>query len=190
MSLTELVTEVRRCTLCAHELEPRPVVRLAPGSRILVVGQAPGSKVHASGKPWDDKSGERLVEWLAVDRDTFDDPERFGILPMGFCYPGRGKHADLPPPPRCAETWHGPLVAAMPDVALTLLIGIHAQKHYLGRAREKTLTATVRAHAQYQPRFFPLPHPSWRSTGWMRKNPWFEAEVLPILREAVRDALR
>ncbi|MBX2802586.1 MAG: uracil-DNA glycosylase family protein [Myxococcales bacterium] len=188
-TLDETLTAARACTLCADRLEPRPVLRLAAGSRVLVVGQAPGSKVHASGMPWDDRSGARLVEWLGIDRSTFDDPTAFGILPMGFCYPGKGPSGDLPPPPLCAQTWHGPLTAALDDVRLTLLVGLYAQQRYLGSRGKRTLTETVRAFADYGPDLFPLPHPSWRSTGWMKRNPWFEEAVLPQLRERVRSAL-
>ena len=152
---------------------------------MLIVGQAPGSKVHASGVPWDDPSGDHLREWLGVDRATFDDPDRFGILPMAFCYPGKGASGDKPPPPVCAQTWHGPLVGALEQPALTLLVGQYAQKHYLGTRRKKTLTETVRHWQEYGPHDWPLPHPSWRSRGWMKRNPWFAAEVLPALREQV-----
>jgi len=179
-----LLASVHACTLCAHELEPRPVLRLHPRSRVLVIGQAPGSRVHASGKPWDDPSGDHLCSWLGVDRQTFDDPRRFGILPMGFCYPGKGKSADLPPPPRCAETWHASLRAHLPEVRLVLLVGSYAQKRYLGKANKRTLTETVRAWESFG-LLLPLPHPSWRSKHWMKKQPWFEAEVLPQLRRLV-----
>ena len=189
MSLLDLQDQARACRLCVGQLEPRPVLRLAPDSRVLVVGQAPGSKVHASGVPWDDASGEHLREWLGIDRETFDDPSRFGILPMAFCYPGKGNSGDLPPPPICAETWHGPLVGALHDPALILLIGSYAQKRYLGKTRKRSLTATVRAFAEYLPTYFPLPHPSWRSRVWMRKNAWFAESVLPTLRARVGEAL-
>lgn len=184
--LSDLLPRIRACTLCADILEPRPVLRLAPSSRVLIVGQAPGSKVHASGIPWDDASGDHLREWLDVDRDTFDDPELFGILPMAFCYPGKGSSGDLPPPPRCAATWQQPLLDALDGPELTLLVGQYAQRQILGRRRQKSLTATVRAWRTYLPDgLLPLPHPSWRSKVWMRKNPWFEAEVLPLLRARI-----
>lgn len=188
MSLAELMDRARACRLCADQLAPRPVLRLSPASRVLIIGQAPGSRVHESGVPWDDASGVHLREWLAVDRATFDDPDRFGILPMGLCYPGAGKSGDLAPPRICAETWHGPLVEALVDVRLTLLIGQYAQRAYLGRERQRNLTETVRAFATYGDRF-PLPHPSWRSRTWMKRNPWFSVEVLPALRVRVRAAL-
>jgi len=182
--LSNLVERARACRQCADQLEPRPVLRMAAESRILVIGQAPGSRVHASGVPWDDPSGDHLREWLGVDRETFDDVSLFGILPMGFCYPGKGPSGDLPPPPICADTWHDPIVAATKP-ELLLLIGQYAQKHYLGKRRRRTLTETVRAWREYGPRELPLPHPSWRSRTWMKRNPWFEAEVLPHLRERV-----
>lgn len=187
-NLEALLAAVRGCRLCEAHLEPRPVLRLARGSRILVIGQAPGSKVHASGVPWDDASGDHLLEWLGVDRPTFEDPAAFGILPMAFCYPGKGPSGDLPPPPICAETWQGALLEQLDEVRLTLLVGQYAQKQILGPERQKTLTATVRAHDRYGDRF-PLPHPSWRSRQWRTKNPWFDAEVLPVLRQRVRAAL-
>ena len=186
--MTPLLREIRACTLCADILEPRPVLRVSPASRVLVIGQAPGSKVHASGVPWDDPSGDHLLEWLDIDRATFEDPDRFGIIPMAFCYPGRGPSADLPPPPRCAATWHQPLTDALHDPRLTLLVGQYAQKQYLGARRQRTLTETVRQFEAYGSQF-PLPHPSWRSRGWIKRNPWFADDVLPALRQRVRAAL-
>ncbi|MEN0067364.1 MAG: uracil-DNA glycosylase family protein [Myxococcota bacterium] len=189
MQQRESLPLVRACALCAEQLEPRPVLRLDPVSRVLVIGQAPGARVHASGVPWDDRSGEHLIEWLDVDRETFDDPRSFGILPMAFCFPGRGKSGDLPPPARCAETWHRRLLDTLPHRRLTLLVGQYAQKWYLGDRRRPTLTETVRAFGDYGPDFFPLPHPSWRSRIWMKRNPWFTSEVLPALRARVAEAL-
>ncbi len=188
MSLTDLLEEVRGCRLCDSQLEPRPVLRLSEGSRVLVVGQAPGSKVHASGVPWDDASGDHLREWLGVDRETFDDPRRFGILPLAFCYPGKASGGDLPPPRRCAATWHEPLIRHVERPALTLLIGRYAQKHYLGSSCLPSMTATVESFEDYLPSFFPLPHPAWRSKLWMKKHPWFVTDVLPRLRECVAAA--
>ena len=182
-----LLARVRACRLCEEQLEPRPVLRLSAHSRILLVGQAPGSRVHASGVPWDDDSGERLLGWLGVSRTVFEHPANFAILPMGFCYPGKGASGDLPPPPICAQTWHGPLVEGMAP-RLTLLVGQYAQKRYLGRERRRNLTETVRAALDYGERL-PLPHPSWRVQGWMKRNPWFEAEILPVLRSRVCTAL-
>jgi uracil-DNA glycosylase len=183
--LSELLDRARACRLCADQLEPRPVLRLSARSRILVVGQAPGSKVHASGVPWDDPSGDNLLSWLGVDRPTFEDPALFGILPMALCYPGRGASGDRPPPPICARTWHDPLTAALDGPMLTLLIGQYAQRRYLADRRGRTVADTVRTWESYGPGLLPLPHPSWRSRVWMRRNPWFEAEVLPALRERV-----
>ena len=154
-----------------------------------MVGQAPGSRAHASGHPWRDASGEHLIEWLGVSRAEFDDPERFGILSMGFCYPGRGASGDKPPPSVCAQAWHGPLMEALEGPALIMLVGMYAQQHYLAGRRKQTLTETVRAFRDYGPVLFPLPHPSWRSRLWMRRNPWFAAEVLPSLQKAVAEAL-
>jgi uracil-DNA glycosylase len=193
MSLTPLLREVRACRVCAPHLpvEPRPVLQFAGTARLLIVGQAPGSKAHSSGVPWDDASGRRLREWLELDPSRFHDASRIAILPIGFCYPGRaGNGADKPPRPECAPLWHQRLTTLLPDLRLTLLVGQYAQRRYLGpSARQASLTETVAAFADYLPRFFPLPHPSWRSALWMRKNPWFEQSTLPALREAVRACL-
>jgi uracil-DNA glycosylase len=185
--MDELLARVRACRICEESLEPRPVLRVSAESRILLIGQAPGSKVHASGVPWDDASGERLLDWLGVSREVFSDPASFGVLPMGFCYPGRGASGDKPPPPICAETWHDELVSRMKP-ALTLLVGQYAQKQVLGPARGGNLTETVRAWRDYGDRL-PLPHPSWRVQGWMKRNAWFSEEVLPGLRVRVAEAL-
>ncbi len=187
--LAALVAAARACQVCAAHLPhgPRPVLRAAASARLLIVGQAPGSKVHATGIPWNDPSGDRLRDWLTLDRETFYDERRIAIVPMGFCYPGRdSRGGDLPPRPECAPLWHPPLRAALTGVGLTLLVGQYAQAHYLGRRRRPSLTETVRAWADYGPDILPLPHPSWRNTGWLKKNPWFEAELLPELRARVR----
>ena len=187
-ALTALLKKVRACSHCAAHLPlgPRPIVRIAPTARLLIIGQAPGTKVHESGVPWDDKSGDRLREWLAVDTDTFYDEGRIAIMPMGFCYPGVDKNGgDAPPRPECAPLWHEQLCQHLPNIKLTLLIGMYAQAYYLGPRRKKTMTETVKAWAEYQPEgLLQLPHPSWRSTGWLKKNPWFETDVLPVLRDA------
>lgn len=187
--LAKLLKEVRACTTCTKHLPlgPRPIVRIAPSATILIIGQAPGTKVHESGIPWDDKSGDRLREWLAVDKDTFYDESRIAIMPMGFCYPGVQKSGgDAPPRPECAPLWHEQLRAHLPNIKLTLLIGMYAQSYYLGDRRKKTMTETVKAWTEYQPDgLLPTPHPSWRSTGWLKKNLWFEKEVLPVLRNAL-----
>lgn len=190
-ALDALLGQIRACTTCADLPHgPRPVVQAGAGARILIIGQAPGSRVHASGIAWDDDSGVRLRDWTGLDPATFYDPERVALMPMGFCYPGKGESADLPPRPECAPLWHARLRAQLPDVRLTLLVGHHAQNHYLPRQPNRTMTAAVRDYAAAPPGLFPLPHPSWRSTGWMRKNPWFEAELLPVLRARVRRAIR
>lgn len=179
-----LLAEVRACRICEDTLDPRPVLRLSPQSKVIIIGQAPGTRVHASGIPWDDASGDHLREWLAVDRETFDDVDLFGILPMGFCYPGKGKGGDLPPPKICAQTWHARLLEQVTNPPLLLLVGMHAQAHYLP-TRKRTLTETVGAWAEYGPQIMPLPHPAWRSRQWMKRNPWFAAEVLPELRSRI-----
>ena len=190
--LASVLAKARACRVCeAHlPLGARPVLRATATARLLIVGQAPGTKVHASGIPWNDPSGDRLREWLAVDRDTFYDESRIAIMPMGFCYPGRHERGgDLPPRKECAPLWHAPVRERLPAIELTLLVGQYAQAHYLGKRREKTLTATVARWRDFLPAFLPTPHPSWRSTNWLRKNPFFEAEVLPELRERVRALL-
>ncbi|MGY3265940.1 uracil-DNA glycosylase family protein [Lysobacter sp. HA35] len=188
MALDALLHSIRACRLCeAHlPLGPRPVLRASATSRLLIVGQAPGTRVHASGVPWDDVSGRRLRDWLQVDTDTFYDEARVAIVPMGFCYPGRAGSGDAPPRPECRATWHGQLLPLLPNVGLTLLIGQYAQAYFLGERRKATLTDTVRAWREYEPNVIPLPHPSPRNVAWFKANPWFEAEILPTLRERVR----
>ena len=186
--LDRLVAEARGCRVCAAELPlgPRPVLRARPGARLLIVGQAPGTRVHETGIPWNDRSGDRLRDWLRLDPEAFYDDSRIAIVPMGFCYPGRdARGGDRPPRPECAPLWHPPLRAALPKVALTLLVGLYAQAYYLGRRRKASLTETVRAWPDYGPDFLPLPHPSWRNTAWLKRNPWFAAELLPELRHRV-----
>ncbi len=190
-SLASLLTRVRACTACSEHLPlgPRPVLSTGRGARLAVIGQAPGTRVHESGVPWDDASGDHLREWLAMDKPAFLDPERVAILPMGFCYPGKRSGGDAPPRPECAPLWHIDILAELPHLSLTLLVGQYAQAHYLGKRRKRTLTETVRSWREYGPDLLPLPHPSWRSRIWMRKNPWFESEVLPALRERVAGLL-
>lgn len=185
-SLSKLIAEASACTLCAKQLPhaPRPVFKVQRGARVLLVGQAPGAKVHASGTPWDDASGDHLREWLGVDRATFDS-DLFAILPMGFCWPGRREGGDLPPRPECAPAWHDRLRAHLPKVELTLLIGLYAQDHYLRDRQRDSLTESVRAFETYLPEMLPLPHPSWRSKLWMKKNPWFARRVLPMLQRRI-----
>ncbi|WP_114750263.1 uracil-DNA glycosylase family protein [Pleomorphovibrio marinus] len=185
--MEKLLEEIRNCRICEEELPlgPRPVLRAHRDSKILVVGQAPGTKVHASGVPWDDASGKELRRWMGVEPSLFYTEKIFGIVPMGFCYPGRGKGGDLPPMPICAPTWHEQLRRHMPNVRLTLLIGQYAQAYYLGPQRQKNLTETVRNFHNYLPDFLPLVHPSPRNKLWQKRNPWFEEEVVPALRERV-----
>lgn len=180
----------RACTHCADlPLGPRPVFRLSPTARLLIVGQAPGTRVHASGIPWDDRSGDRLRQWMAIGRDDFYDEARVAILPMGLCYPGRLKNGgDAPPRRECAPRWHARLLALLPEIELTLLVGAYAQARYLGT--KQAMTDTLREFRQHLPRYLPLPHPSWRTTGWERRNAWFGQEVLPALRAEVRRLAR
>lgn len=189
--MEKLLEEIRNCRICEKELPlgPKPVLRAHRESKILVVGQAPGTKVHASGVPWDDASGKELRRWMGVEPSLFYTEKIFGIVPMGFCYPGRGKGGDLPPMPICAPTWHSLLRRHMPKVELTLLIGQYAQGYYLGKGREKNLTETVRNYQKYLPDFFPLVHPSPRNKLWQKRNPWFDEEVIPVLRERVRSLI-
>jgi uracil-DNA glycosylase len=190
--LKKLLTDVRACTLCARQLPlgPRPVLRAAVSARLLIVGQAPGTRVHATGIPWNDPSGDRLRAWLGVDRDTFYDEARIAIVPMGFCYPGKSKNGDLPPRPECSATWHPKLLPLLKNVELVLLIGQYAQAYFLGDARKETLTDTVRAWREYAPRHIPLPHPSPRNQLWLKRNAWFERECLPPLRRRVQRVLQ
>ncbi len=181
---------MRACRLCETELAlgARPVLSLSTTASLLVIGQAPGTKVHASGIPWDDPSGKRLRQWMGVDDETFYDNRRIAIIPMGLCYPGKGKSGDLPPRKECAPLWHEPLLSHLPRRQLTLLIGQYAQKHYLPDA-PKTLTETVRRWQEFGPDYLPLPHPSPRNQLWLKKNPWFEAEVVPELQRRVASLL-
>ena len=178
-----LLKDIKNCRICEEHLPlgPRPVVVAHPESKILIIGQAPGSRVHASGIPWADQSGKRLRTWLGVDDDTFYNAENFALVPMGFCFPGSGKGGDLPPRPECAPKWHDALLNMMPKVELTLLFGMYAQKYYLKEKKKKTLTAAVKNWQEYQPGYLPLPHPSPRNQHWWKKNPWFEVEVIPFL---------
>jgi uracil-DNA glycosylase len=166
------------------------VLRARASARLLIVGQAPGTRVHETGIPWNDPSGDRLRHWLNLDRDAFYDEARIAIMPMGFCYPGRDMAGgDAPPRPECAPLWHPRLRPLLPNVALTLLVGRYAQAYYLGKTAKDSVTDTVRAWRDYAPTFLPTPHPSWRSTGWLKRNPWFERDIVPALRARVRDLL-
>jgi len=188
-----LLDRIAGCRVCeAHlPLGPRPVVRASdPQARILIVGQAPGTKVHASGIPWDDASGKRLRDWLGVAPEVFYDQSKFAIVPMGFCYPGRGSGGDNPPRPECAPLWHALIRQTLPNIVLTLLIGSHAQAYYLGKDRKATLGDTVKGWRDYEASgFIPLVHPSPRNQIWLKRNPWFEAEVVPHLRDRVTSCL-
>ena len=191
LSLLDLLAEVRACQHCGADLPlgPRPVLRASSTARLLIVGQAPGTKVHESGIPWNDPSGDRLRDWLELSPERFYDETDIAIVPMGFCYPGKGKSGDLPPRPECAPLWHEALLQRMPRLELTLLVGSYAQNYYLGRSGD-TLTDRVRRYREFGPRFFPLPHPSPRNTLWLRRNPWFEEEVVPALRERLASGFR
>ncbi len=180
-----LLQHIQACRLCAEHLPhtPRPVVVARPQARLLIVGQAPGRKVHETGLPWNDPSGDLLRQWLRMDRARFYNDPAIAIMPMGLCYPGKGKSGDLPPRPECAPRWHPPLLAAMPEIRLILLIGQYAQQGFLGARRKATLGETVRHYQDYLPRYFPLPHPSPRNRRWLRERPWFEAEILPALQQ-------
>ncbi len=188
-----LLARISACRICADRFaatetahEPRPVVRVSPGARILIAGQAPGARVHASGLPFDDPSGDRLRDWMGVDRPTFYDQSRIAVVPMAFCFPGYdARGSDLPPPPVCAKTWRAQVLAALPRVGLTLLVGQYAQRWHLGARRAHSLTETVRNWRAYGPALLPVPHPSWRNTAGLKKNPWFAEEVLPWLRAEV-----
>ena len=189
--LAALLDEVRGCRLCAPHLPhpPRPVLRAEAGARILIVGQAPGRRVHESGVPWNDPSGDRLRGWLELDRETFYDARRIAIVPTGFCYPGTVGGADLPPRPECAPLWHPRLMRQLPRLELHILVGRYAQAYALGRRCRGTVRETVAAWREFAPAVFPTPHPSWRVTNWLKRNPWFETEVLPALRARLRALL-
>ena len=190
MKLESLLKKVRACKLCEPHLPlgANPIVSAGADARLLIIGQAPGAKVHASGIPWNDASGDRLRDWLRIDRDTFYDENRVALVPMGFCFPGKGKGGDMPPRPECAPTWHPKILPLLPRVQLVLLIGRYAQQAYLGDLRHETLTDTVRDAKRYLPRYLPLPHPSPRNQLWLKHNPWFEAKILPMLRKRVAQA--
>ena len=190
-ALDGLLREIRACRICEASLPlgPRPVLQAGRGARILIASQAPGARVHGTGIPWNDASGRRLREWLQMDDATFYDPQRVAIVPMAFCYPGKAGSGDAPPRPECRATWHPRLLPLLPNIELTLLIGNHAQAHFLGRTRKATSGETVRAWRDYLPRYLPLPHPSPRNVAWFLRNPWFEGEVLPMLRKRVRALL-
>ena len=186
----DLLESVKNCRICAEflPLGPRPVVQLDPQATVLIAGQAPGRRVHESGVPFDDPSGDRLREWLGVSRDVFYDPTKIAILPMGFCYPGTGKSGDLPPRPECESAWRRQLLKQLPHIRLTLVIGQYAQKWHLPHV-EKNLTETVRAWKDYGPDIIPMPHPSPRNNIWLKRNPWFSESLLPDLKKTIRNTL-
>lgn len=189
-SWQNLLTEVRQCTLCEPELPmgARPVVQLHPNAKILVAGQAPGRRVHASGKPFDDPSGDRLRQWMGIDKATFYDAEKLAIIPMGLCYPGTGKSGDLPPRPECAPAWRHKLLEQLPNLELTLAIGQYAQSWHIDEPKQ-TLTERVKNWEHYWPDVLPLPHPSPRNNLWLKRNPWFEDAVIPTLQKRIAELL-
>ncbi|MGV7227277.1 MAG: uracil-DNA glycosylase family protein [Nitrospirales bacterium] len=191
-SFSRLLQDVRACDLCGPMLQlgPRPILQVNPMARILIAGQAPGSKVHQTGVPFDDPSGDRLREWLGVDCATFYDPKKIAILPMGFCYPGTGKSGDLPPRPECAPAWRAELLAQLSHIELTLVIGQYAHEYHLQNSSHRTVTDAVKAWKDFWPERLPLPHPSPRNNIWLKRNPWFTQEVLPALRRKVKMTLR
>ena len=196
VSSCALKAEIRTCALCADRFAatatahvPRPVVWFWPSARILIAGQAPGARVHESGRPFTDASGDRLRDWLGLDASAFYDKDQIAIVPMGFCFPGyNAKGADLPPPALCHRTWHQRVMAQSPKIELTVLVGAHAQRFHM--RTKKPVNDLVQGWRDHAPQLFPLPHPSWRNTGWLKKNPWFEAELLPDLRARVKEVLK
>ncbi|PRY25593.1 uracil-DNA glycosylase [Aliiruegeria haliotis] len=194
--MNELLERIADCRLCADRFAatetahaPRPVAWFRPGARLLIAGQAPGARVHASGIPFDDPSGDRLRDWLGLDRAAFYDRDRVAILPMAFCFPGYRKGADLPPPRICETTWRAETLEWIGPCPLTILVGGYAQKSHLGAAARVGVTGTVAMWRDHAPGLFPLPHPSWRNTAWLKRNPWFEAELLPELRQRVSEVM-
>ena len=189
--MERLLSEIRSCQVCKSQLPlgPRPVVAAHPNARIVIIGQAPGTKVHQTGIPWDDPSGKQLRSWLNILDSVFYDESKIALMPMGFCYPGRGKGGDLPPRPECAPLWHSALLKCMPSLELIILIGTYSQQYYLGKTAKATLTETVKGYQEYLPKYFPLPHPSPRNRFWQSKNPWFGQEVVPVLQERVAHIL-
>lgn len=186
--LETLLTAVRACTICTGlPLGPKPLLQADSAAQILLVGQAPGSKTHEKGRPFDDVSGKRLRDWLGVTEEQFYDPRLFAIIPMGFCFPGTGKGGDMPPRPECAPAWRQPLLDALPNIRLTLVLGQYAMNWHLGERRSRTLTDTVKRWREFWPELLPLPHPSPRNIRWFKANPWFETDVIPVLQDRVRE---
>ena len=189
--MQDLLHDIRQCRICESHLPlgPKPIVEADSKSKIVLLSQAPGRVAHQSGIAWDDAGGKRLREWLGVSWDMFYNPRNFAIMPMGFCYPGKGKSGDLPPRPECAPQWHNPLWKQLEQVELIILIGMYAQKQYLKKHAKRTLTDNVAHYKDYLPKYFPLPHPSPRNRFWLSKNPWFEAEVLDALKVKVHELI-
>ncbi|MFN3018166.1 uracil-DNA glycosylase family protein [Vibrio coralliilyticus] len=184
--LEDLLQKIRQCRLCEPNLPQgaNPIIQASKEAKLLIIGQAPGTRVHKTSIPWNDPSGDRLRQWLKLDKTAFYDATKIAIMPMGLCYPGKGKSGDLPPRKECAPQWHSKVLEQLPNIGMTLLIGQYAQNYYL-QDKPKTLTETVRAWQQWAPHYLPLPHPSPRNTLWLKRNPWFEAEVVPFIREYV-----
>ncbi len=184
--LEDLLQQIRQCRLCEPNLPlgANPIIQASKEAKLLIIGQAPGTRVHKTSIPWNDPSGDRLRQWLKLDKTAFYDATKIAIMPMGLCYPGKGKSGDLPPRKECAPQWHSKVLEQLPNIGMTLLIGQYAQNYYL-QEKPKTLTETVRAWQQWAPHYLPLPHPSPRNTLWLKRNPWFEAEVVPFIREYV-----
>ena len=189
--MDNLFHQIKSCNACEQLLEfgVNPIIAASPQSKIIVIGQAPGRKVHQTGIPWNDKSGDRLREWMGIDKSIFYNPDKIALIPMGFCYPGKGKSGDLPPRPECAPLWHEKLLKMMPNAKLILLIGQYAQNYYLGDKAKNTLTETVYHFKDYLPKYFPLPHPSPRNNIWQAKNKWYGKKVLPELKKEVAGIL-
>jgi uracil-DNA glycosylase len=190
--MKKLLSEIKDCTVCEKFLPdaPRPIIQASTKSKILIIGQAPGQKVHDSGIPWDDKSGDELRRWLNVTKEQFYEKALFALMPMGFCYPGKGTSGDLPPRPECAPQWHSKVLSNLKQVELTLLIGQYSQGYYLGDKAKNTLTETVHNYKTYLPKFLPLPHPSPRNRIWQKKNPWFEKLIVPNLQSMTADIVQ
>lgn len=190
--MKKLLSDIRSCSVCSEHLPlgPNPIIAAHKNTKIALISQAPGSIAHKSGVPWDDPGGRELKRWLQVPEEVFYNPKIFGIIPIGFCYPGKGKSGDLPPRPECAPLWHPSVFSALKNLKIKLLIGQYAQKFYLGKQSKKTLTETVKNYKEYLPEYFPLPHPSPRNRIWRAKNPWFEEKVIPELRDLIQKTLK